>query len=197
VGRTYDVSMRAYKDPDGFMAGKFDAEVDELWDEWGTVSKMARPIQLPAGQMIFTWMERGRQNEHAERYSPTGTWQTFRGAVPVPQAVDVVLDPYQTPCQIWIRKAVWHTGNSERRAILGPGPNGALDDLFGMKRLTIFGPHALMVQGAPGAGPIEFEMEFKVITGQAVLNDLVNMLRARLEQTRRATASPYGMGRRK
>jgi hypothetical protein len=40
-------------------------------------------------------------------------------------------------------------------------------------------------------------MEFKVITGQAVLNDLVNMLRARLEQTRRATASPYGMGRRK
>jgi hypothetical protein len=91
------------------------------------------------------------------------------------------------PCQIWIRKASWHVGNNERKAMLHPGPNGVLDDVYGTKRLTLFGPGSLMGQIPPGHGPVEFEMEFRVVSGQVILSEIIGALRARLEQARRAS----------
>ena len=183
---TYDLCLRADRDPDGLTEGKYDAEIDQLWDEWVTWSKMIRPILLPAGQMILTWREaNGQQNGKAERFSPTGTWQTMRIELSAQPGTEIYIDPYQMPSQIWIRKATWHVGEMEKKAQLHPGPNGVLEDVYGTKRLTLFGPGSLIGQIPPGHGEVAFEMEFMVQAGQVILSEIISTLRGRLDQARR------------
>jgi hypothetical protein len=195
---TYDLCLRADKDPEGLTAGKYDAEIDRLWEEWITWNKMIRPILLPAGQITFSWREPdGRQNGNAQRFSPTGAWQTINVSLNASPGTEVYIDPYQMPCQIWIKKATWRVGGQDRRAQLQPGPNGVLDDVYGTKRLTLFGPGALMGQIPPGHGEVEFEMEFLVQAGQVILSDIISTLRGKLDQIRRAAGpqAPYGVRR--
>jgi hypothetical protein len=188
VARTYDCCLRADADPDGFVAGKLDAEIDDLWGEFGLMGKLVKPIQLPAGQMMFSWRQGDRPAGYAEKYSPTGAWQTLRVPVTAPPGAVVQIDPYQMPSQIWIRKASWTSGSDERPAALRPGPNGVVEDLNGMKRLTVFGPGPLLTQVPPSGGPFEFELEFQVQSGQIVMNTVVGMLRGGIEQAKRASA---------
>jgi hypothetical protein len=197
VVRTYDLCQRADKDPQGLTDGKFDAEIDGLWEEWMDWSKMIRPILLPAGQMIFTWRQNGQQAGHAERFSPTGTWQTVSLDLPIQPGSEVFIDPYQMPCQVWIRKATWRVGDNERRAILGPGPSGIIEDAFGIKKLTSFGPGSLVGQIPPGNGPVTFEMELMVRSGQEILTEMISTLRGRLDQARRGGQSQQFPGARR
>lgn len=186
---TYDLCLRADKDPDGLTEGKFDQEIDQLWDAWMTWSKMIRPIILPAGQTMFTWRDAsGQQARQAEPFSPTGKWQTLNISLNAQPGAEVYIDPYQMPCYIWIRKAAWRVGGTERKALLNPGPNGVLEDVYGIKRLTLFGPGSLMGQIPPGQGQVEFEMEFMVQAGQVILSDIIGALRGRLDQIRRSGA---------
>jgi len=192
---TYDLCLRADKDPDGLTSGKYDQEIDQLWEEWVTWNKMIRPIHLPAGQSIFTWREPdGRQNGFAQRFSPTGTWQTIRIPLNAQPGTEIYIDPYQMPSQIWIRKAIWHVGDMEKKAQLGPGPNGVLEDAYGTKKLTLFGPGSLVGHIPPGHGDVEFEMEFMVVSGQVVLSEIIGTLRGRLDQVRRQGAQPSAFG---
>jgi hypothetical protein len=185
VRRTYELSLRAQDDPEGFNGGKFDGEIDALWEESGQMALMIQSIALPAGQMIFSWREGNQPGHHALKYSPTGTWQTLRCEVPAPSGAVVQIDPYQTPCQIWIRKAVWIVDGEEKAAPLNPGPNGVMENL-GLLRLTIFGPGPLLTRTPAKPGKAEFEIEFMVQSNPSVLTNVVGMLRARLEQARRA-----------
>ena len=184
---TYDLCLRADRDPQGLTEGKYDQEIDQLWDEWITWSKMIRPILMPAGQSIFQWREPdGRHNGYAERFSPTGAWQTLRVSLNAQPGTEIYMDPYQMPCQIWIRNAVWRVGDTEKKATLNPGPNGMLQESFGTKKLTLFGPGSLIGQIPPGHGAVEFEMEMLVQTGPMILSEIISTLRGRLEQVRRA-----------
>ena len=197
VTNTYDVCLRADKDPDGFSSGSFDKEIDQLWNEWMTWSKMVRPIFLPAGQMIFRWQEAtGQQNGHAEKFSPTSQWQSVNVVLNAQPGSEIHIDPYQMPSQIWIRKAVWRVGQSERKAMLVAGQNGILEDVFGVKKLTLFGPGSLVGQIPPGQGDVEFEMEFRIQSGQVVLSEIISQLRGRLDQARRGAPSGAGPVRR-
>ncbi|MEA2552789.1 MAG: hypothetical protein QOJ65_965 [Fimbriimonadaceae bacterium] len=192
VGKTYDVALRAANDTAGLNQGRFDEEVDALWNEWGRMSKMARPILLPAGQLIFSWREGPASNSYIEKYSPTGTWQSFRAPIAAPAGSEIFVDPYQTPCHVWIRKAIWHTAEGERKAILNPGPNGVIEEAFGMKRLTIFGPNPLILQAPGGGATAELELEMMIQSSPTVLTHAVSMLKGRLDQVRR-TAAPQQM----
>jgi len=195
---TYDVCQRADKDPDGLNEGKYDAEIEQLWSEWLQWSKMVRPIDLPAGQMLFHWQVGSKRESHSERFTPSGAWQTVRFSLPIEPGADVLIDPYQMPSQIWIRNATWHVGGSSKKATLNPGPGGMLGEAFGTKRLTLFGPGALIGQVPPGAGPVEFEMEFMVQAGQVVMSDIVTTLRNRVEQLRRSGGQPgFNAGQRR
>jgi hypothetical protein len=187
VARTYDVCLRAEQDSESFNAGKFDSEIDDLWGELGLMGKLVKPIQLPAGQMMLSWKQGDRPAGYAEKYSPTGAWQSLRIPVAAPAGAVIQIDPYQTPCQIWIRKAVWNFSGESRVAALKPGPNGVMEDVSGMKRLTVFGPGPLLAQ-MPNGTPAEFEFEFMVQSGQIVLGTVVSMLRGGIEQAKRASA---------
>ena len=186
VSRTYDLACRSAQDTEGLNAGKFDAEIDTLWKELCLSEKMVQPIQLPAGQLIFSWRDGNQPGHFALKYSPTGSWQTLRCTVSAPPSSVIQIDPYQTPCQIWIRRAVWRVENEEKTAALQPGPNGFMENL-GLLRLTVFGPGPLLTRTPAKPGEAEFEIELMVQSNPIVLSNVAGILRGGLEQARRAT----------
>jgi hypothetical protein len=186
VSRAYDCCLRIDRDSEGFNSGKYDDEVDALWDEFALIGRMIRPIRLPSGQMVVSWKQgNAPPSVMAHKYSPTGSWQTLLLPVNVPAQTIVQLDPYQMPSQIWIRKAAWKTSSGEQRATLSPGPNGVVEDLYGIKRVTVFGPGALYLQGPSGGPSQALEIEFHIQSGQTVMSNIVGMLRGGIDQARR------------
>ena len=182
VERTYKCAQQASRDSNALNEGKFDQEIEELWNELTLMGRMVRPIQLPSGQFMFSWMQGNKPGFQGVKYSPTGAWQTLKIPVEAPAGSMTQIDPYQMPCQIWIKRAVWK-GATETRAHLQPGPNGVLQDLYGITRLTVFGPGPIITQIPSGAK--EFEIEFQVRSSHNVMNDIVGLLRGGIEQARR------------
>src|SRR5262249_34711301 len=151
VARTYDLCLRAAQDNAALNEGKFDDEVEDLWQEWQTISNMARSMQVPVGRMAFAWRE-GEELKHTDiPYTPTGGWQTAQGVVGAPAGSVVQITPYHLTCQLWIRRAIWRVGDQEIPAGLKEGPNGILEKPD-MLRLTSFGAGAMItrVPDVPG-----------------------------------------------
>jgi hypothetical protein len=182
IGRTFQCCLQAESDQDGLNVGKFDQEIDSLWDEWIYMSQMAKPIFLPFTDMFLSW----KAGRTAVKYSASGTWQVIRGTVTAPGGETVQIDLTQLPCQIWIKRAVWHTEGAERRAVLKAGINGMVED-DGLMRLLAFGPCPLVTQTPLGEGPFELELEIMVLNNPAVLIETIGRLRMRLEQATRGT----------
>jgi hypothetical protein len=170
-------------------AGKFDGEVDELWREWQQISEMARTPLLPVAEMYFSWQGPAGIARCSRKYSPTDSRQVLRLEIPAPPRATIQVDPHQMPCQLLIRKAVWHVGGKEVPVALKQGPNGLLEDQGG-PCLSVYGPAPLVIQAPDGQGPAELEFEFNVLTGEAVATEIVGKVRARLDQARRAAAGP-------
>lgn len=190
VSRVYDCCLRADRDPAGLNSGAFDEEIDQLWEEWTVMGKMMRPSNQPASPMTFTWREGGETRQEATVFTPTGTWQTVRMKLNVPAGTPIQIDPYQSACQIWIRKADWHVGSEQRQAPLSPGQGGVIESM-GVQRLTVFGPGSLLTKSPNKPGEAEFEMEFLVQTDQSVMINVIGALRSKLEQLRRAAQPSF------
>lgn len=208
VTKAYQTLLPITDDPEGLNAGKYDEQIDALWDDLQRMRKMMQTVQMPGGQILMMWQTQGGArpqvvldpkgfpagpNVFAQGFSPTGSWQKMRVTVPVPPGASVALDLYQTPCHVWIRDAKWIADGKERKAVLAPGPGGMLEDVMGMKRVTIFGPQPVLLQ-APASveGEIEFEIDFLVQASQLFATNVVSILRSKLDQVRRMPApSPY------
>lgn len=195
VGAVYRLCLELEADPTGFASGRYDTKIEEVWNEWLTQSRMIRPGVLPVGHMVLSWRGPGGPGQSLEKYHPTGGWQRVKVSCPAPAGTVVQIDPYQTPCQIWIRNAVWRMGSEEKRAVLNAGPYGMVQDLLGMKRVTVFGPAPLLTQVPPGAERAVLELEFLVKSGPSVLLDVISTVRGRVEQSRSAPPSPFTMRR--
>jgi len=183
VGRVYDCCLAAQQDPDGLNAGKFDTQINEMWDEWIYTSQLTDPLPLPYSDMFFSWKDGGRASA---KFTASSSWQKIRVTIDAPGGTTVQIDPSKLPCQIWIRNAVWRVDGKELQAAIRPGINGIVED-FGALRLTLYGPAPLLTQ-APPSGPAEFEMEFRVVTGYAVMVDIIGKLQATLDRAKRAQA---------
>jgi hypothetical protein len=132
--------------------------------------------------MMFFWME-GAQTKQADKmFSPTGAWQTVTVDIPAPPNTPLQVAPYHMPCEMWVRKAIWRQNGSEIPAQLSPGPNGRLETVEGVQRLTIFGPAALLLQTPPVPGALSFEMEFYMQASEGLLENVVSMLSEKLAE---------------
>lgn len=191
VFEVYDCCLKADRDPEGLAAGKFDSEIDGLWDKWVLMSKMLRPMNLLPSQFTFSWREQGGNRQETLPFMPTGSWQTIRKRLDAPAGATIQIDPYQSPCQIWIRKAAWHANGEEKMAGLSPGQGGVMENP-GVLRLTVFGPGALLVKAPTPGGSAELELEFRVQTDQAVLTNVIGTLRGKIEQVRRGSGPSFG-----
>ncbi len=185
VARTYDICLRAASDPKGFQEGKYDEETEALWNEWLATSYMIRSFQMPAGKLILSWRE-GETLKHSDQaFTPTGGWQTVRCKISAPPGVPIQVTPYQMPCQMWIKRAVWVVDGQDHPAALQMGPNGILEQA-GMLRLTSFGSGSLSTKMPPTTEEAEFVIDFLLQFDISALNAVVVMMRNRMESMRRA-----------
>jgi len=181
VARTYDCGLRAEQDCDGLNAGKFDDEIQSLWEEWTYMSEMAKPIFLPFTDMFLTW----KNGRTTVKWTSSGSWQIVRGTVNVGGGETIQIDPSPLPCLIWIKSATWRFQGKERKAVLKQGINGILEN-FGTLRLLAYGPCPLITQTPEGEGPFELELEWMAIIDPAVLIEMITRMRIRMEQMVRA-----------
>ena len=173
VARVYDLCLRADSDPEGFAAGAFDAEIDSLWEEWRRERKMFRGSAAFNEKAHATWRD-------AQWSAPiqTDAWTALNIKVEARPGTPVRITPYRSPCQVWIRKAVWRSGGSARPAALRASDNGMIESVYGLGLLTMFGPDPLVAE-APG-GDSTLELEVFVQADRDVLTNLIPLLRDRL-----------------
>jgi hypothetical protein len=152
IFKTYDFCLRADEDPEGFRAGKYDDEIEAMWTQWMHMRRMISSPTLPPSQMLFKW----GGGEHVHRFSPSGAWQTLRAEFsPIGS---VVVEPYHAPCRVWFRRATWKTASGDVAAQLVAGPGGVMEEMGGVKRLSVLGPQSLQMDVPPGANTLELEV---------------------------------------
>ena len=174
VQEAYDLCLHASQDESGFNEGKFDLRMEELCDELRVLDCMTNAVDLPDDRMTLSWQ--GGKSETP--YGPTPGWQTFRVMIDAPFAAKIQFDPYQTPCYFWIRRATWIRLGGATDAVIKPGPNGILEEIGGLKRLSIFGPGSAMLQSQ---GLAELEIEFLIQANDVILKNLILELKSRTE----------------
>jgi len=167
IAKVYDLCLRADNDAAQFRQGGFDSEIEELWTEWLRWRNMILPPTLPPSQIRIKW----DGGERFEKYSPTGSWQTIRCSFDA-AARSVLIDPFHAPCRMWVRSANWNDGSP---AEIQSGPGGVLEELGGIKRLSISGPDALVAQ--PPTGSIELKMEVLLQSNEAILAGILSSRR--------------------
>lgn len=182
VPQTYALCIKAASNHAAFQAGEFDQEISALYEEFTRLTRMIRPPLPPDAPMMFFWME-GSQTKQADKmFSPAGTWQTISIEIPAPPNSPLQVAPYHMPCEMWIRKAIWRVGGTEIPAQLTPGPNGRLEMVEGITRLTIFGPAALLLVTPSTPGSLTLEMEFFMQASEAVLENILATLSEKLKE---------------
>lgn len=193
VRATYDLVLRADGKPDGLTEGKFDDEIESLWNQWIDVSNLTKPIPLPAGHMSILWKDGAEIKQQTVHFSPHGDWRTVATELAVPPNAPIQVDIYQTPCQVWIKRAEWDIGGRRQPANMKAGPNGLLEHLW-MPLLTVFGPGSLVVQ-APKEGKGRLILEILVMDDSATLTRIIAMMRDRLGSVQREFANAFRMRR--
>lgn len=168
----YELCERADQDPAAFKRGDLDEEIERLWQEWNTLARMSRPFPLPFVGFFLVW-QTGRTTT---KYEVAGSWQKLKVPVEAPADHVIQVDPYPLPCHIWIRRAVWRVNGKQIRAMFRPGPGGILEDFGGEQRLTVLGPAPLVTRTPSETGPLEFEIEFRIHTGENVLQEILHRL---------------------
>ena len=170
VARTYDLCLRADADPGGFASGAFDDEIDGLWEEWRKERKMFRTGAAVGEKLRANWSNVG----WSMPLQPDG-WTVAKINVKARPGTGVRINPYRSPGQAWIRKAVWRVGDKTQRAPLRATPNGMLEQVYGLTLLTIFDKDPLVVETVADDAVLELEMF--VQSDRDVLTNLIPLLR--------------------
>ena len=178
--RTYELCAEAAKDPEGFNQGRFDDEVARQFSEMATLADMVSAVEQPEGYLILS-IAGERQPAFRETFFPMSGWQALRAEITPRADASVIVDLYQQPCYIWMRKITWRTDSSEKSAKIRAGRNGELEDLYGCQRLTVMGGGALIIDELPSKKCV-LQIEFLVQSGQVVLRDIAHKMQGSLEK---------------
>jgi len=176
IAKTYQLCLDADSDPFGFAEGRFDAKIEELWDEWRTTRLMFQSAMAPGELIRANWQNFGWSGQ----LNPSG-WTTASIKVSAPAGTSIKINPYRSPCQMWIRKALWQTAAGPKRAALRATDTGMLEQVYGLPLLTVFNADPLIVE-APG-GEATLELEVLVQADRDVLTNLVPVISDRVRQS--------------
>ncbi len=180
VKDVYDLAKQCSQDPEGLLAGTYDQAVEAQWRRWRQMREMVKSSAIPTGRIISTWAELGRTRSREEGLVPTGSWQTVKVPIEAPPGSIVRLDPYQTPCLLWIRRAVLNGPAASVPADLRPGRSGMLGPVEGMRRLVIWGPEPMLLQ-LPTNNVYELEIEILIQSNANALAEVITVLKGNLE----------------
>ena len=173
VARVYDLCLRADADPAGLAAGKFDSEINSLWEEWRRERKMFRYGLALDEKLRANWNNVG----WAMPVEASG-WTSAKIAVQARTGTGVKINPLQTTGQAWIRKAEWQIGDRRVPAPLRATENGMLEEVYGLRLLTVFGKDPLVIETI--AENATLELDLFVQADRDVLTNLVPLLREKI-----------------
>src|SRR6185436_1263626 len=145
--------LRADAAPDQFAEGVFDSEIDSLWEEWRQGRKMLRHAMAPNPMGLAKW----NGGEASFPISGDG-WTRTQISIDAKVATAIRITPYQSPCQVWIRRAAWIVDGVPKKATLRATQNGMLEQVYGLTLLTVFGPDTLVVETPTDNATLELEM---------------------------------------
>ena len=143
IKRLYELCLRADKDQDGFVNGRYNKEIDALWDEWKRDTASYRPVQMP-GFVSYS----GPTFEYKIQNPPHGEWTS----IDVRKVVTGVLFPtLPSPSLVWIRRAIWDVDGTRIPADLSARrTNGTIEDVYGVKALTVYGHNPVRLETPVG-----------------------------------------------
>lgn len=176
VGTVLRLSRECGNNPEAFSKGEFDGRIEDAWQRWMRTQAMVRTSAIPQG--IFAISEDGPSGKTTEHlYQPEGIWQTLTGSIPPTKAASVLVDIYQLPSVIWIRKAVAKGGGRVQDVEIRATVHGQITQEGPLRRLVQWGWLPLQV-----VLPLSFQaetLEFEVCIQWNVyaIEDVVNTLR--------------------
>jgi len=167
----YALCEDARAQQDALNAGAFDDRIDKLCNEMLVIHAMSNAVERPDDKMTFTWTG----GESSVAFCPDVSWQSLTINLDAPPNSVVAFDPYQIPAYMWLRKATWRSSNSELPLDIKAGHNGAIEEMYGVRRLSIFGPRSFTFK-LPAAGQID--LEFLIQANDVVIKELILKLSA-------------------
>jgi len=173
IARVYDLCLRADENPSALAEGAFDQEIDALWEEWRRERKMFRTGPAVHELLRANWNNVGWSTP----LQPNG-WTNAQIKVKARPGTPIVINPYRSPGQAWIRKAVWRVGDSTKPATLNATSNGMFENVYGLRLLTFFGKDPMQVETIAEDATLELEMF--VQSDRDVLANLIPLLRDQL-----------------
>jgi hypothetical protein len=177
VSRAYSVAMRCAASPESLSEGAFDSEIEDLWLEWRQIRGIAQVATRPAGRFIASWSAGGRRSIE-EAYTPSLGWQTAKLPIDAEPGSTISLDPFQSPCIVWIRRAEFAANEGFETAKLVSGRGGVINDLGKLRQVFVWGPEPLVLT-LPSSRRIQsIEIEFILRTDESALAELISVMRA-------------------
>lgn len=180
VRQVYELVVNCSRDGDGLRSGRFDTAIEVLWLRWRQMRELVRSSAMPTGRFVVTWTEEGRPASADAAMVPTGSWQTVTLPIQARPGSILRVDPYQTPCVIWIRNATVGAGEAKIAAVLKPGRTGMLSPVADGWRLVVWGPDPLLVV-LPSEPVTQLELELLIQASPASLNEVITALRTNLD----------------
>lgn len=159
----------------GFLKGEFADEIDEAYRTVKVLFQMSTAVQLPEGEIILGWRSGRGWQEERHPFCPTEAWNSIRFESNAPPSSSVLLDLYQSPAYVWIRKAVWISAGKERPAKLHSRYERDLKMLNGLYRFCAYAPWRLAIE-TPPLMPAQLELEVLVEAGDAALEAMITSL---------------------
>ncbi len=158
VKRLYGLGLRAALDPEKLNNGAFDEEIDSLWDEWLHLRTMIRPDQSLEEKISLSWQDqKGLQQSIAFAANFEDGMLRIRVPISMAPGSSLNLHLFNKPCQVWIKRALWRTSTGERAAVLRAGPNGIIEDVYGVKLVIVLGPGHLTIDAPSHEGTLEID----------------------------------------
>ena len=176
VRETLSLSRRSAMDIQGFADGRYDEEIEALWIKWRRMRLMVKTEAIPRGTLALGEDVPGGQAVGTE-YQPTGTWQTVVAPVPRTEQLHLLVEVYQLPAVIWIRKAVVKGEGQEEEAKLSATAHGSLSYSHGCFRLVQWGWSPLALRLPRGFKAEVLELELYIQWNVYAVEDVVNALR--------------------
>lgn len=162
--------------PDEFIDGNYDPQIDRLWEEWQITRDMAKTRSIPHGKL--TLMEQGEDPKREEVWViPTDGWQTVSIKVPATRESGLLMEIYQNPAVIWIRNAYVKGNNGLVQANLSTTVHGSMSHHGTISKLVQWGWFPLFLHLPQDFVAKELEMDIYIQWNVYSVEDATHGLR--------------------
>lgn len=183
--KTFELCRVAAAQPEALTQGQLDGEISGLFCELSSWMDFLRVANPSTAHPSFVWEQGTKALDAHCILAPDRSWQTLRLPIHCTPGARISAMLYHMPCEVWIRKAVWHVGSHQVPVELNAGTHGSLTVTSGIRRLAVaFGPDQMFFQAPLQRGPFELELELLIETSARITGMTFRQLTQAWDQAR-------------